>query len=244
MHRMRCFFAVVGFAVCSFVATGPTAASLLKPNAGRSYPDIAADINGKVTYSYDAGTKTGLFHVKNTPYLIAGGATQDLEYTVSSDSVTGVRSQELKVMLNSSGQLVADVGNSYELWGTIVAQGVTYSGLLLKGTPTGFGFQDLGTAGIQGADMFDVSLSITGGSLASFFGSDGYMRISPELLSTFNGRFDEDFTAQKATSNTRTYGPPKPFPVPEPGSLIVMLAGVAGLVMHHRRRPPRGHGRR
>ncbi len=239
MHRMHRLIAAIGFAACFSLPSSPISASLLKPNAGRAYPDIAADINGKVTYAYDAGSKTGIFQVKNTPYLIAGGATANLEYAVNADNITGVRSQELKLMLNSSGQLVADSGNKYELWGTVVADGITYSGLLLKATPTAFGSQDLGGAGIQGADVFDVNLSITGGSLASFFGGDAYMRIAPELLSTFNGKFDESFTAEKATSNTRSYGSPHPFPVPEPGSLVVLLAGVAGLVLHHRRRPGR-----
>jgi hypothetical protein len=239
MHRMRRYIVPIGLAVCSFVFTAPATASLLKPDAGRSYPDIAADINGKVTYTYDPNSQTGVFLVTNTPYLIAGGSTSSQEYSVNPDSVTGIRQQSLSVTLNSSGQFVSSATNNYELWGTIVADGTTYSGLLLKGAPTAFGAQDLGAAGVQGSDIFDVSLKISGGALASFFGSDAYMRITPELLSTFQGKFDENFSAQKATSNTRTYNPPHPFPVPEPASMLVMLVGVGGLVIHHRRRARR-----
>lgn len=237
MHPMRCFALAAGLLACAWATNAD--ASLLRPNAGRSYPDIAADINGKINYTYDSGSQTGVFHVTNTPYLIAGGATPSLEFGVNPDNVTGVRSQELRVMLNSTGQFVADAGNKYELWGTVVADGITYSGLLLKGTPTAFGSQDLDPVGVQGADIFDVNLSITGGALASFFGTDGYMRIAPELLSTFTGRFDTNFTGEKATSNTRSYSSPVPFPVPEPGSIIVMGLGVLGLVAYQHKRRPR-----
>lgn len=235
MHRMRRFFVLFGLAAFSYLTyAAPAKASLLKPNAGRAYPDIAADINGKVNYTYDASSGTGVFHVTNTPYLIAGGTTSNQEYTVLPNTDSGIRMQELKLTLDSSGNLVPSAGNMFEVWGTIVAGGETYSGLLLKGTPTGFGFQDLDPVGVQGADVFDVTLDITGGSLASFFGTDAYMRIAPELLSTFAGRFDEDFTAVKATSNTRSYSSPHPFPVPEPGSVVVLLMGVVGLTVRHR----------
>jgi hypothetical protein len=236
MHRMLRFAIPIALSLLYLVAaTTQASASLLRPNAGRAYPDIAGDINGSVTYSFNPVTQTGLFSVRNTPYLLAGGSTADQEYLVQANSDTGIRSQELKLTLDPTGQLVASSDNMYELWGTIVADGQTFSGLLLKGTPTGFGFHDLDALGISGADLFDVTIDINGGALASFFGSDAYMRIAPELTSTFHGRFDKDFSAVKATSNTRSYASPQPFPVPEPGSVAVLLLGVIGLAMRRLR---------
>ncbi|GIW89142.1 MAG: hypothetical protein KatS3mg108_3466 [Isosphaeraceae bacterium] len=229
--------AVLG--VLGLTAT-PASASLLRPGAGRAYPDIAGDINGKVTYSYDPATQTGIFHVTNTPYLVAGGSSSSLEYLVAPNADTGIRSQEIKLLLDRNGQLLASDQNLYELYGTIVANGYTYSGLLLKGVPTAFGAQDLGGVGVTGADLFDVTVDITGGALADHFGSEAYIRIAPELASTFQGRFDEDFSAAKATSNTRTYNAPIPFPIPEPSALALIALGLSGTALsHHRRRRSR-----
>ncbi len=237
MHRMQRLFVVVGLALASTSLAAPRAsAALLRPEAGRAYPDIAADINGTVNYTYNADTDRGVFHVKNTPYLIAGGSTSDAEFSIVPNSSTGIRSQEIRIALDQNGQIVADPGNSYELYGTITADGQTFSGLLLKGIPTAFGSQDLDSVGIKGSDVFDVNLDITGGALAEFFGEDAYMRITPELLSTFRGKFDENFSAVKATSNTRSYDSPKPFPIPEPTTLLVLAAGTGGLLFRRRLR--------
>jgi hypothetical protein len=233
MHRMCRLIAVTGFVLTTIgLATPRASAALLRPDAGRAYPDIAADINGKVDYTYNPETKTGVFHVKNTPYLIAGGSTQDKEYMVLPNGDTGIRSQEIRVVLDQDGKFVDDPSNNYELYGTINTDGQTFTGLLLKGVPTGFGSQDLDSVGVKGSDVFDVNLDITGGSLAKYFGDDAYMRITPELLSTFRGQFDENFTAVKATSNTRSYNSPLPFPIPEPTTLAVLLLGVGGLAFH------------
>src|SRR5436305_2245399 len=81
MHRMRRFLVSLGLVVSSLtLATQSASAALIKPAADRSFPDIAADINGVVTYNYNPMTSTGNFHVTNTPYLIAGGPTSNLEY--------------------------------------------------------------------------------------------------------------------------------------------------------------------
>jgi PEP-CTERM motif len=243
MHRMRRFLVLVGLAVSSITfASQSASAALLKPNADRSFPDISADINGKVNYTYDSSAGNGLFNVTNTPYLIAGGPTSNLEFNVQPDA-NGIRQQILNVALDSSGNILAnDPRNSYQLFGSVTANGQTFTGLLLQGKATAFGSQDLGSLGIQGTSIFDVNLNITGGALAAYFGADAYMRITPELQSTFTGLFNTDFSAVKATSNTRAYHSPSPFPVPEPATLIVLLAGSAGMVVRHRRRlqVPRG----
>ncbi len=242
MHRMRYFTALLTLSAGLLgLAGSPASAALLKPGATRSYPDIAADINGKVMFDYDEASNTGIFNVTNTPYLIAGGSTATSEFAVNPNT-DGVRTQVFNIKVDGAGNLVMDAGNTYELYGSITAGDQTFSGLLLKGTPKEFGSLDLdgvlgagATSGL-GVDIFDANIDITGGSLARFFGDSAYLRITPELESTFSGSFSEDFTALKATSNTRAYGSPEPFPIPEPTAVAVLLAGGAGFLYRRRRR--------
>lgn len=235
MHRMRHFTTMLTVSAGLLAMGGGSAsAALLKPGATRSYPDIAADINGLVRYNYDEATNTGVLNVMNTPYLIAGGNTSNSEFAIVPNSGDGVRKQVFNIKVDGNGQIMSDVGNLYELYGTIDANGQIFSGLLLQGTPTEFGSLDLG-AGL-GVDIFDANIEITGGSLAQFFGTTAYLRITPELESTFEGSFTEDFTALKATSNTRSYGSPEPFPIPEPTTVAVLLLGGSVLVYRRHRR--------
>ena len=232
MDRMRRLVALA--LVCSPALAGTASAALIKPDAGRAYPDIAADINGVVNYSYNDSTGTGNFHVTNTPYLIAGGATSATEFGVTPNA-DGIRQQIINLNTDNTGKLLDGPSNTYALYGTIVADGETFSGLLLSGTPTSFGSQDLDGAGIAGSDVFDLNVNLTGGALLPYFGNEAYIRLTPELDSTFRGRFDENFSAAKATSNTRSYNAPQPFPVPEPTTILVVLVGGIGLVHRHRR---------
>src|SRR5207249_2578548 len=146
----------------------PAAADLIRPNASPSYPDIASDVNGVQNFTFHPETQTGVFTVTNTPYLLVGGPSVADEFAILPNS-DGVRRQAVSLTLDSSGKLLDDPGNSYELYGTIVTKGQTYSGLLLKGVPTNFGAQDLGPVGIQGTDVYDLDLKITGGALAANF---------------------------------------------------------------------------
>lgn len=245
MHRMLRFAAPLALALGSMaVAATPASASLLKPGAKRSYPDIAADINGKVTYNYDEATGTGVFEVTNTPYLIAGGSSSSSEFAVLPNA-DGVRQQVIRVKLDGNGNIINDASNTYSLYGTINAGGQSFTGELLSGKVTAFGSLDLGSvlgadsSGVLqtlGVDIFDANIDITGGTLQKFFGNSAYMRITPELESTFAGSFTEDFTALKATSNTRSYEAPEPFPIPEPSTVMVLVAGGACFLYRQRRR--------
>lgn len=236
MHRMRRFAVWAGLALGSLSAVNVTAsAALIMPDAGRSYPDIAADINGTVNYTYNASTQTGNFHLTNTPYLIAGGNSASSEFAIN-PGADGLRQQTVNLNLDKNGNLIAGSGNTYLLTGTINVDGTTFTGPLLEGTPISFGSQDLDPIGIQNSDVFDMKIKITGGSLASYFGNEAYMRLTPELQSTFHGVFTSDFSATKATSNTRSYNSPHPFPIPEPTTLLVLVAGGAGLLVRRHRR--------
>ena len=226
MHRMRHSLTFSLIALLIFTA-GSVRADLIQPNATRAYPDIAADVNGVVNYTYS--NTGGLFTMKNTPFLLATGPNAGDEATILPTS-DGVRSQSLSVALDSKGNFVSNAQNNYQLYGTTTVGGQTFSGLLLQGTPTAFGSSDNGQF-----DAFDLGIKITGGSLASAFGSNAYILIRPELQSSFTGAFDTNFSAQKATSNTRGNYNPVP-PVPEPATWMILIGGGAGLAMFNRRR--------
>jgi hypothetical protein len=95
MHRMRLSavwkrtrgaLLVLGLSLLTSTAlTGTASADLIMPIATRAYPDISADVNGVVTYTYNSSTQTGDFHVTNTPYLLAGGPTPASEFNVTPD---------------------------------------------------------------------------------------------------------------------------------------------------------------
>lgn len=140
MHRMRHFVVLTGLGLASTMLFAPRAtAALLRPTATASYPDIAADVNGTIQYQYDTQTQQGAFHLTNTPFLLAGGPTYADEYSIEPNVTDGVRRQVLNATLDSQGNLVPGAGNSYELYGTVVANNQVYSGLLLQGTPVEFG---------------------------------------------------------------------------------------------------------
>jgi len=226
MHRMRqsLIFSLIGFMVAT---SGIARGALIQPNTERKYPDIAADVNGVVNYNYSNGQ--GTFTMRNTPFLLATGPDAAQEATIL-PTADGTRVQNVSVALDSTGNLVNSASNSYSLYGSTTVAGQNFTGLLLQGTPTSFGAQDNGSF-----DMFDLGIKVTGGALADAFGSNAYMLIRPELQSSFTGAFDSNFTAQKATSNTRgNYTPPAP--VPEPATWMILVGGGAGLAMFNRRR--------
>lgn len=204
------------------------AADLIRPAPDRSYPEIAADLNGSVTYTFDPASKTGTFHAENTPYLLASGPTLAGEVAVQ-PTADGVRKQTLDVTLDGEGRLLDRPTNSFEMYGTVVANGQTYTGLLLKGVPTAFGSEPADPLGVTPTPTFDLAVKITGGQLAGNLGPGAYLRIMPTCDSTFDGSFQKDFAAQQPVSNIRPTDAPFPFPAPEPAALAVLLAGGAGI---------------
>ena len=76
MQRMCSVSVKVGFVL--LLAAGGDLASrargdLIRSVPARSFPDIAGDIVGSQTYTYDPITQTGMFEVVNAPHLISLG---------------------------------------------------------------------------------------------------------------------------------------------------------------------------
>jgi hypothetical protein len=237
MQRMRSVIVRAVFVLPVFVLGGvwlPARADLIRAKPGRSFPDIAGDIVGSQTYTYDPATQTGTFALVNAPHLISLGPS-DKDLVPMQPEKDGTLSQSLKMKLDRDGHLVRSPLNRFEIRGTVVIGDRTYEGLLLEGTPTAFGAggQDASTA--RSSDVFDLNMRITGGELAGAFGSEAYLRITPQANSTFQGEFTTDFSGERPLTNLRALNR-LPTSVPEPMTLIVILTGFAGLLAYRMRR--------
>src|SRR5207249_2997078 len=116
MHRMCHPVVVLGLILALTTLPGrPAAADLIRPNASPSYPDIASDVNGVQNFTFHPETQTGVFTVTNTPYLLVGGPSVADEFAILPNS-DGVSRQAVSLTLDSSGKLLDDPGNSYELY--------------------------------------------------------------------------------------------------------------------------------
>ncbi len=241
MHRMRRFLVSAGLALFVLTASGSLAtAGLLRPDAGQAYPDIigASAVEGSQSYTYDAAAGKGLFSATTLPLHIWGGTDGTSGYDISPDA-NGQRFQTVTAATDSTGKLIMnDPSNSFQIWGSVVAKGQTYTGLLLQGTPTAMGSQNLASldSSLKGKALYDMDLKVTGGALKDFFGKDAYLYVSAETGSTFSGDFTKNFSATKVTTNTRGYNSPKPFPAPEPSTLLVLVTAGTGLLYKSRRR--------
>jgi len=212
-------------------------ADLLRPKDTQEYPELTAFANGYQNYSYDPNAKVGVFQLSNVPFLLTQGINTDGSFNQSNvtKSDDGIQSQKVTAVLDSNGHLVDSPLNTFQVYGKVVLDGQTYSGLLLQGTPTAFGSQTLKPS-VDGEDLFDLKLQITGGSMADLYGKNAYMRVTAEANSTFNGVFTTAFSSEKVLTNVHTLSSLLPQPAPEPATLYVLLAAGAGLFYRGRRR--------
>ncbi len=249
MHRMHRLAAIHGLTLALFAGSNPgaTRADLVRPSATLSFPDISAGIHGRVDYT----ASTGQLTMTNTPYIFDTSVSAADKYAVAADS-NGQLRQTLNLKLDDSGNLLNDPGNSFEIYGKVTFAGTTYDGLLLSGTPTAFGSQDLGAFGIS-SDFFDADIVINGGLLATsaLFGASGdglYLRFRTDLERTtdpaFTGSFGSDFSSFTPTSFLIPMRNVTPLPtgdvdppvVPEPASLLLLVAGGMGLALRRLKR--------
>ncbi len=238
MQRMHSFALKFGLTALIIAAVAPSApAALLRPNDTREYPDVTAFANGSQSYVYNQSSQTGVFTLSNVPFLLTSGTTPGggfVESPVTANADNSL-SEKVTAVLDSNGNLVNSSRNSFQIVGTVVIDGQSYSGVLLSGTPTAFGSQTLKPM-VGNEDLFDMTLQITGGSLASLYGPEAYVRVTAEANSTFNGVFTADFSSEKVLTNTHPIISTVPSPAPEPTALVVLLACGAGLLYRGRRR--------
>ena len=141
MQRMRSAFVKIGLLPVLVMELGAFCSArgdLIRPSISRSYPDIAGDLVGSQTYTFDPSSKTGVFQVVNAPQFIALGPTGKDMLNVTPDK-DGTLSQSLQLRLDQNGQMVQTPDNRFQLYGSVVIGDQIYRGLLLEGTPTAFG---------------------------------------------------------------------------------------------------------
>ncbi len=235
MERMHRLALALGVIFAALASAPDSRAALLHPTDTSQFPDLSAGfVSGTLQYAADSGQLS----IQNVPYALALGTSSSAQFDVTADAANQ-RTQTLDVTLNPDGTVNQSGANSYNLFGQVTIDGKTYSGLLLSGTPTAMGSLNLAAAptNVQGEAMFDFDVSVTGGLLANAFGSEAYIRLTAERWSTFNGSFTQDFSAGKIASNIRGYSLNPPVPIPEPTTLVVLIAcGGAGLLTRLRRR--------
>ncbi len=233
MQRMRSVFIRLGLAslIGSIGGTGlPARGDLIRPRSARTYPDIAGDIVGTQTYTFDPKSQTGTFQVVNSPQFIALGP-KGHDIVSLTPNQDGTLSQVLQLELDQNGRLVQNPNNRFELYGTVVIGNQVYRGLLLEGTPTAFGSQILKSPSISSEDVFDLNMKITGGKLADAFGSEAYFRVIPQSNSTFHGSFTSSFSGARPLTTLRALQGRLPAAIPEPSPLAVLLVAGAGLMV-------------
>jgi hypothetical protein len=233
MQRTRSIIGKIGLlpAVLLLLGMGwPARGDLIRPKTPRSYPDIAGDLVGTQTYTFDPTSKTGTFQVNNSPQFIALGPTGG-DLVNMSPNQDGTLSETLQLTLDQNGKLIPGTNNRFQLYGTVVIGNQTFQGLLLEGTPTAFGAQVQSGSALKPGDVFDLNMKITGGQLASAFGPEAYFRVIPQSNSTFQGSFATSFSGDKPLTNLRAIQGHLPAPIPEPSPIVILLTAGSGVLL-------------
>jgi hypothetical protein len=239
MQRMRMAVSPFGLA-CLLVSLAvlwhsQARGDLIRSNPARSFPGIAGDIVGLQTYRYDPDTQTGTFEVQNAPHLVTLGRSAKDMFRMLPE-LDGTLTQSLQMKLDRYGRLVQSPVNRYEIRGKVVIGDRTYEGLLLEATPTAFGAGVKRDPDESKSEVFDLDMTITGGELAEAFGTEAYLRITPQSGSTFNGEFTADFSSEKPMTSLQAKRTGLPATVPEPTVLLTLLTCGAGLLLYRLRR--------
>lgn len=198
--------------VLALGASAPASATLL--NVPVTFPLLSYDNGG--TTSYDAATDA--FRLDAFPIAIRTSAADSPHFITPSLPVAG-EYFTISILVDDAGNLIGGgAGDDLAIFGFVDIDGdsvVDYSGTLLTGDVTGFGYQNnSGTT-----DLFDFTFDVTGGALASLFSSSVGVSLQSER-SSFTGSFESNFGG----GGKGTLGN-----IPEPASLVLFGMGVLGL---------------
>jgi hypothetical protein len=130
--------------------------------------------------------------------------------------------------VDSSGNFSGGVsGIDLTISGTFTYNNIVYSGVLLTGEVTNFGWQNI--PGTKYA-LFDLTFDSTGGVLQGFYAGSGNkgVDIFSSEISNFTGNWNVSHSGFKVKHDTA--------PVPEPSTFLLFGIGVVGIVFIRKRR--------
>jgi len=186
---MKCRVAFVALGIAAIASTATQSyADLIGVNP--TYPLISYLNNSVTAVSYDPVSHIFSIGAQPTSMLFSSIET--------ARPITGTKGLSINILVNNSGALIGGVpangGNDLVISGTVqrVVGTVTntYSGVLLAGSVTAFGYQSLGASA-----EFDLrfTVAITGGALSNYF-KCGIIGITVgSEASTFTGAFTSAF---------------------------------------------------
>jgi len=202
------------FFVATFLIAGSANAALIGIDRD-TYPDIYSDTSGH--YSYISATDEFKVNAYAQTIVYFDGGIANFIYN-------GSYLAQFKV--DHSGDFMSGIPDATDL---VIRGSLTQNGPvvdLLTGEMFNFGWNwDSDNKIIQ----FDYVFNITGGSLADLFGGVGNNggSFSYAEVPSFNG-WEKDNSGSKVKTDT--------FPTPEPGTLLLLGTGLAGLAFYRRRR--------